>query len=531
MPIEIKAAYNSYSGDRSLFGYKWTFNHNIRVRNAGTKFEVVEGDGFVNAYTRERNLEEAKKALIEQLLVAKKKADVQAGELKAATVYEEYKRKLDADESFREEQEKKLLTSPKPLGPGKYYSFARGPSVLEMKTDKTFIRSFQNGAAEYFDADGHLIKSADRNENFMTFVYQGDNLTRINDMCSRYVTFGYGNKTERDLVTSIKDSLGREIHFEHDKDRRLKTIIDPQKRRTEYTYDTKGNMTAILHPARPDENLNFKYNEKFEVESQTGPGKQTTKYKRTFVGNNPNHSITEISKLLDKKLQEREVHEFKVKEFESVTKLNASGKETKKEMRKFSPETGYPVSILDGQGRGDLYEYDPKNGNLLKRASVTTGEKMEFSYHSRCNQVEKMTATRPSKPVSITEFNFDNRCNLKSAIETQNKKTTVSISLQYNSNGKITFITDELSKDQVAFTYWKYGKPESITLKDVGTLLVKYSDVGEILSVETFPHGKGKERFKDMEKSKYQSTILTEVRGTLDRMLSHLRPAGLNIGL
>src|SRR5436305_803906 len=53
MPIEIKAAYNSYANDASIFGDKWTFNHNIRVRSARNKFQITEGDGFVNSYTRE----------------------------------------------------------------------------------------------------------------------------------------------------------------------------------------------------------------------------------------------------------------------------------------------------------------------------------------------------------------------------------------------------------------------------------------------------------------------------------------------
>ena len=69
VPIQIQAAYNSYSGKESIFREKWTFNHNIRIKAVGTKFIVLEGDGFENEYTRERTLEEATQNLVEQILI------------------------------------------------------------------------------------------------------------------------------------------------------------------------------------------------------------------------------------------------------------------------------------------------------------------------------------------------------------------------------------------------------------------------------------------------------------------------------
>ena len=536
VPIEIKAAYNSYSGDSSIFGEKWTFNHNLRVKEAGTKFQVIEGDGFANTYTPEKNLADAKKAVIEKLLIAQKKKDAQAGGLKNNTAYEEYKRKLAADTAFREEQERLLLTGSARLGPGKYYSFARGPTTLEMKADGSFIRSFQNGATETYDKAGHIAKTTDRNGNYLSYVYSGDNIIRINDMCGRFVSFTYKSEAGlQGLVDSIKDTIGREIKYEYYPGRRLKAFTDSQKNRTEYKYDKNGNMLSITQSAKPNETLAFEYNDKFEIVKQTGPGKETSQYKRSFIANNPNHSLTEVSKFSDGKLAGRELHEFKIKEYEMVTKFDASGKEISKETRRFSPETGYPVSILDGKGVGDLFDYDSESGNLLKRQSIPNGETMEFSYNPKCNQVTALKIGKSGKTLSNTQYKFDGICNLLEAEETYmigtTSKRSVWIGLSYNKQGKISFLRDKINTKEVAFTYWQYGKPESITLKDACTLLVKYSPTGEIEKVDTFPHGKGNQRFKNMKKPEYQGICISEVRTALDSMLKYLRPAGLNVGL
>lgn len=531
MPIEIKAAYNSYSGSSSIFGDKWTFNHNIRVRPRQYRYDVLEGDGFVSNYYKEKNLEATKIAIVDQLLIAKKKADVLAGGLKAASTYEDYRRQALKEESFRDEQTEKLLGGVKLIGPGTYYGLARGPSTLEAKADGSFKRNFQNGAYEVFDNQGRIIKSSDRNGNSIEYAYTGDNLSRINDMCGRYVSFTYqSDPALKNLAASIKDSLGREIKYAFFPTRRLKSVTDYNKKTTEFTYDKNGNMISLILP-NPGESFSLEYNDKFEVVKQKGPGTLETRYERTFVANNINHSITKLSKYRDGKMTGQEVQEAKKGEFETSTKLDGAGKQIKKETRKISAETGYPSSILDESGQGDLFEYDKDSGNLMRREAVPSGEAMEFKYDAKCNQVSKITALAGKKVASEMTFTFDDRCNLKESIEMSGKEKRNWVTLKYTSQGKISFMTDQINNKEIAFTYWKYGKPESITLKDTGTLLVKYSEGGDIQKVDTFPNGKGTEQMKAMSATEKQTAILGEVRSVLDRLLNYLRPAGLNIGL
>lgn len=531
LPIEIKTAYNSYSGSDSIFGKKWTFNYNISVKDAVTHFEVTEGDGYTNRYNREKNIEEATKALVQQILIAQKKKDAMESRIKDESHYAEMEKRLKEDKAYREELAKDMIKTARPLGPGNYYSLARGQSTLVKKKDGSYERDFRNGSKEFFNKKGQLTRSQDRNGNYLTFAYQNDQLIRINDMCGRNVAFSYHVKApHKGLVRSLKDSLGRTWSYKYDGARHLAGVTGPENLQIDYAYDKVGNIVRIKHSTDPGQNISLTYNEKYEVQTQVGPGDEKTEYKRSFVANNQNHSITEISKFKGSTPAGRELHEFKVGEFEVVSVYDQKGKEESKKTKRLSPKTGYPISILDSRGMGDLFRYDSQNGNLLYRESVPSKESIEFKYNPKCNLIQNINRKLPDESQSQLNFTFDSRCNVIEAIETSGKTKTAHVSAEYTPQGKTKFLRDLKNNLDIALTYWEFGKPESITLRNVGTLLVKYRKNGEIEGVETFPHGKGKERFKDQDPTKYQAVILREVRSALDNILQYLRPAGLSMG-
>lgn len=532
--IEIKAAYNSYADpkDETIFGRKWTFNHNILVREAITHFEVVEGDGYVNSYTRERNLEEATKTLVSNIMVNLKKEDALKKTLKSDTEYADIENRLKNDKIYRQQMARNMVKSARPLGPGEYYSLARGQSTLIKKPDGSFERRFQNGTKEFFNSRGRLTRSEDRNGNHLAYQYQENNLTKISDMCGRSVEFAYHSvPASRGLVRSITDSLGRSITYSFDGSRYLLSYSSSDKKNVEFRYDKRGNLIELKDNSDASSNFRISYNDKLEVQSQDGPEKNKTDYKRSFVANDPNHTITEITKFNDGAMTGREIHEFKSGEYEVVTKYDKSGKETSKTTKKISKQTGYPVSILNARGEGDLFEYEPSNGNLISRENVPGREKITFGYEPQCNQVNNVRISKPNGPIKETAYRFDNKCNVVEATETQGGKKTGWVNVIHTPQGKPKFLIDKINNQQIAFTYWQYGKPESITLRDVGTLLVKYKFTGEIDEVKTRPHGKGEQTYKGQDPSVYQGSILREVRSVLDGMLGLLRPAGLNIGL
>jgi len=334
------------------------------------------------------------------------------------------------------------------------------------------------------------------------------------------------------LIREISDSLGRKITYEMFPSRRLKAFTDTSGKKMEFEYDKVGNMTKMTTSlsGKSPEVIRFEYNDKFEVSKQSGPGEKVTKYSRSFVGNNSSHSITEVLKFEGDRSTGKETHEFKLKDFERVTKYDATGKETSRETKTISKETGYPSSVLDARGRGDKFIYDPNTGNLIQRESIPAGDIIKFEYETRCGQPNLINLKSASGNESSLNFIFDPRCNLTEAKEIAGGKPKMHLKLQYNKQGKLLFLRDQIKGDEIAFTYWEYGKPQSITLKDEGTLVVKYSPVGEMLQVETFAHGKGQKKYEGRPKAEMQAQVLTRVRESLDRMLNYLRPAGVNIG-
>ena len=231
------------------------------------------------------------------------------------------------------------------------------------------------------------------------------------------------------------------------------------------------------------------------------------------------------------------MHENKVKEFKLVTKFDAYGKEIEREKTTYSPKTGFPSSILDGRGMGFLYDYNPDNGNLLRSEEVPAGVIQELKYSEQCPEmVANMKTTQPdqSKKTSViknTVYQYDARCNVVRIDEKTGDRLTAQITLEYFvENGKMKFLRDSISKSEFAFTYWAYGKPESITLKDQGTLLVKYSADGDHMEKKVFPNGKAKETFKKSKPEEIETTILSAIQGNLSYLINFLKPAGLNIG-
>jgi YD repeat-containing protein len=351
-------------------------------------------------------------------------------------------------------------------------------------------------------------------------------------MCGRSVEFAYfSTPAARGLVRSISDSLGRTMTYNYDGNRQLVNYVDAQKITHDFRYDKKGNSVEYKNSSDPSASFTITYNEESEVRSQLGPEKNRSEYKRSYIANDRNNSITEIQKFDGAALVGREIHEFKLGEYEIVTKYDKSGKELSKITKRFSKQTGYPVSILDAKGEGDLFEYSGDTGNIISRENVVSKEKLTYTYEPRCNQVNGLKISRPGVPTKETQYKFDGRCNVIEAVQTQSGNRIGWIEVKHNAQGRAAFLLDKQNNSQIAFTFWQYGKPESITLRDVGTLLVKYKPDGEMEEVKTRPHGKGEARFKAQDSAANQAVILREVRSTLDVMLGLLRPAGLTIGL
>ena len=100
---------------------------------------------------------------------------------------------------------------------------------LTRETDGSFKLRESNGIVKSFDSEGKLLEMRDRNENFMSFLYNDQN-----------------------QMVQVIDTLGRAIDYEYIESGinagRLDKIVDFFSREVDFTYDANGDLVEVTSP-------------------------------------------------------------------------------------------------------------------------------------------------------------------------------------------------------------------------------------------------------------------------------------------
>ena len=516
VPIEIQLSYNSYSGESSIFGKKWTFNQNAYLKRDGLALTVIEGDGFEHRYVVQENLRSASDAEIAQLVKLRMQTDELTGGPADNKVYEDYRKRLAQDQDFRHEQLRSIYQGV-PLSAGIYRSFSRGSSTVKKRQDGNYVRAVQ-ARVEEFNTDGLLVRSRDRNGNTLTYTYSGGKLQRIADDCGGFVEFSVDSKSG--LITSMVDSSGQRISFEHDTNKCL-TAYTIGQRKMQFEYDVIGNLLNWSLNAGQRES--FEYNEGGEVVIQTS-GTRRMNYKRRFMEGRKDASGTEIEIFQDGRLARREVHDFEYGQKEAFKAYDVQSSLRESEVRLLSPKTGMPLSILKDDGTGQEFEYDSA-GRITKQTIVPTGRAVTFVYGEQCEEPALLRIAQPGKAEREFIVSFDNRCNKSEVEERVNGRTRARLRLSYTRG-----LTEEINAwfpDEEYTLRIEYGphlKPERVTLVDVGSIQVSYDKELNISRTTTSPHGKGTERWRGVAGA--ESFIVPQIKAKQDRVFEILHQPG-----
>lgn len=109
-------------------------------------------------------------------------------------------------------------------------------SKILLKTDNASDHKYglyyEDGSKKYYNTNGYLLKTFDKNNNTITITYSGSK------------------------PISIKDSANRTATFSYDTNNRLSTITDPAGRVTTFTYSS-GNLTQIKYPDQKTTNFYY----------------------------------------------------------------------------------------------------------------------------------------------------------------------------------------------------------------------------------------------------------------------------------
>jgi YD repeat-containing protein len=234
-PLTIDRAYNSRSTADGPFGFGWSFNYGVKIRQDAAGLLIQEGDGSTRRYQSSKNGFEAKI--------------------------------------------------------GAY-------SRITKSADGSYVRTRAGGIRERFDAKGRLVRMEDGNGYWVQLTYRNDRLTTVQDGAGRSLTFTYNARgkiatitdplgrtlqyqyADRGDLSVSTDLSGHETRYAYDDLHNLIGIRYADGAETTMTYDTQrdliisehgpgGRLTSyqyLLSPATPDQ---------YSVVAIDGLGRQT----------------------------------------------------------------------------------------------------------------------------------------------------------------------------------------------------------------------------------------------------------------
>lgn len=148
--------------------------------------------------------------------------------------------------------------------------------------------SGQTVSAQEYDGDGRLIKSCGAGSSCLQLVHRVDENEEVRiDATGRSATFTYDN---RGNVTAVKDGLGHVRTYRYDDFGNVLEETDPLGARTTHTYDERGNRLSTTGPhppeADPDETtVRSTYDERSLLTSVTLPDGTGLRYSHDAAGN------------------------------------------------------------------------------------------------------------------------------------------------------------------------------------------------------------------------------------------------------
>lgn len=492
-PIEVFRAYNSFSSQNGPFGIGWTFNYDLRI-TIGTSniLKVIEADGFVNEFQLKGTSDTGKGQIIDQIIEAKKKEDMQYRKsYQPEEVYDKMRIKLATDgDYFKRQRARYIVVESKEVVDGEYISTLRGTTTI-IKSKGQYTRIREDGSTEYYNTDGYLLRIEDRNGNSLNFTLNAKNqVTRVSDGCLHYILVAYN---PRGKIEKITDSLGRYFSYGYDSSDRLVSFKDSKGNASEYTYNQLGFMEKITFEKGKKILIEYTKNTG-TVAKVSGPATKVSTYQYGRKANLRTALVTDNEGLY-------ESYEFDDKEQTTVQK-NKKGNAVTTVLSKTCSK---PASVTDGKF-SEFYNYDSR-GNLIEKKD-SQGGIVKYRYDPRFDQITEITDSQGQK----LRFLYDARGNLTNA----DLARAGWVRIRYERHGKIETMMDDKG-NMISYAYNNTGMPTVIEKKSkgklVGQILVTYDPTGEIIDRRFNPN--------DVK-------IVEDVKKTLSDIFALLKPSGID---
>ncbi len=498
--LEISRTYNSRSVEKGWFGYGWGVPYEtfLTVAPDGTVTVHENGSGALTRFATQApvDAEGASKKIVDAMRKRTSISDQVASNLV---------QRLTGNADLRLAYARRFEVSAELAEGTVLHSNSRGIQTLT-KSKAGFVREYNDGKKEWFDANGRLSKIADKNGYTIDLDYKENRLVSIKDSQAKQLFFEWYSDG---LVKNIWSAGDKKTLYVY-KGNNLVESTDVGGNTFKYDYDSNHNMTAISYS--DNSKMQVKYEDKTqfvsEVISRNG---ESTKYSYQSNPQNPDmHYWTTVTKTPPGGTPVANRYEYEMRRkpdgseytYRIATEVNGVKTETT-----YSECCSLPLRIVRGS-EITTFEYNDKG--LLTKKSSNRGELVELKYHPEFNKITFVKNNQGS-----TDFEYDNKGNLAKAVNSDGK----SVLLIYDRQGRITRMIDHdrgsNERRTLNFRYNALGKPVEIAMDKVGKINVAYDNYGEIMKVDSDAGHK----------------MALQVTQAFQSLLSIVKPAGVNLNM
>lgn len=496
--LEVKRNYNSRSLFNGMLGFGWCtdFETSLEKEVDGSLRIKHCGDGTNWTYYPGSYDKKDQNKFIDKVL----KAHKAAGNSMSTSTANKFKGQLESDPKFRAEMANKYNLQEKIKAGLKYYSQGNAIEFVVFK-GKYYERNLADGTIQHFDIDGNLTKLFDKNGNSISYTWSKGLLTSIKDSDGRQLVLKH-NATNK--VISITGPSKFKISYSY-KGSDLTAVTNAWNNAYTYTYDRLHNLTKISYPDKTSREITYDINKDWVTTFKDRKNcKEEYKYE-TDPKDPRNHYWSTLVKKCGKKVTNKSKFEFWYKQRNSgevylsraKTEINGVINDIV-----YHNELRRPVKIVRDNVTTYLKYY---NDGRVKQRSVA-GVRTTFSYDKKCKKVSKVVEAGVT-----SKYDYDKKCNLSLASNTRGQKVQIS----NDRNGRIKKIVDQARRTLLIDYKNRFGKPSTVTRPGVGSIQVAYDNSGNIKKVNST---KG-------------PTVAIQVATTFNNLLEIIRPAGVQLGL
>ncbi|MEU4618519.1 RHS repeat-associated core domain-containing protein [Actinoplanes sp. NPDC023801] len=307
---------------------------------------------------------------------------------------------------------------------------------LRLKFDKSEASFY------YADSTGRLLRSVDKNDNKITFEYDGSgNVTTITDTQNRVTTLAYASGR----LASATDSTGRRVSYTYNGSQNLETVTDTANGVTRYEY-TGDRLTRITTPEGRITNLGYEpdTSRMLDYYELTNPGGTPDTARYTFTYSSGKTEVTDPNGTATSSTTDGiTTHDYETRD--RVTKVkDALGHERSK---KYNANDNVET-LTDSLTNTSTLGWDPNTNNLTS-VGVATGAKSNMSYNDTSHPNSVTGTTDPQG--NTTSYSYDAKGN-KTAEESSQYPGQKIFEAEHNDNGTVKWRED--AKDvRTNFTY------------------------------------------------------------------------------